>query len=202
MESLIKITTVPLQYELKVHRARLEYSNNKADLNINRDKGGLSIKNRPTKLHLDTYDARNSVCPTTAESVRQSAVKGKNAASEATATYAKEGALLLNPKVSNPLDQIISQRAQMPTGEFGLKFIPTTGPEIEWSDPDLTMQYQMDKMSFDLKIAKGNFEFIPGNVELSITQMPDVQIEYIGQPIYVPPSASEMFNHSPVDVLA
>lgn len=202
MESLIKITTIPIQYELKIQKAKLEYTNPPAEMDISRDKGGFTMKSRPTKLHLDTYDARNSVCPTTMESVRQAADKGKTAAYDATATLAKEGALLLDAKVSNPLDQIISQRAQMPTGEFGLKFIPTTGPEIEWSDPDLTIQYQMDKLSFDIRAAKGDFEFIPGNVELSITQMPDVQIEYIGQPIYVPPSASEFFNHTPVDVLA
>ncbi|MDR0924947.1 MAG: DUF6470 family protein [Hungatella sp.] len=202
MEPLLKITTIPIEYELKIHRAKLEYSSSKSELITNRIKGGLTIKNRPIKLHLDTYDARNSVCPTTMESVRQAAAKGKSAAMEATATYAKEGAMLLDPKITNPLDQIFSQRAQQPTGEFGLRFLPTTGPDIEWSDPDLSMQYQMDKLSFDMKVANGNFEFIPGNVELSIIQMPDVNIEYIGKPLYVPPSAASYFNHTPVDILA
>ncbi len=200
MEALLKITTIPMEFELKIHRAKLEYSSSKSQLLTDRIKGGLTIKNRPIKLHLDTYDARNSVCPTTMESVRQAAVKGKSAALEATATYAKEGAMLLDPKIT--LDQIFSQRAQQPTGEFGLRFLPTTGPDIEWSDPDLSMQYQMDKLSFDIKVANGNFEFIPGNVELSITQMPDVNIEYIGKPLYVPPSAASYFNHTPVDILA
>ncbi len=202
MESLLKITTIPMEYELKIQNAKLEYKNPQPALEINRDKGEMYIKSQPTKLHIDSYDARNSVCPTTMESIRQSADKGKATASDITAATAKEGALLLNPNVSNPLDQIISQRAQAPTGEFGLKFLPTTGPDIEWSDPDLTMQYQMDKLNFDLKVAKGDFEFTPGNVELSITQMPDVQIEYIGGPIYVPPSAADMFNHTSVDVRA
>lgn len=202
MESLLKITTIPIEYELKVQNAKLEYKNSTAKLEMNRDQGGMTIESRPSKLHIDSYDARNSICPTTMESVRQSAAKGKTAAYEATATLAKEGALLLNARVSNPLDQIISQRAQMPTGEFGMKFLPTTGPEIEWSDPDLTIKYQTDKLSFDLRIANGDFEFIPGDVELSITQMPDVKIEYVGSPIYVPPSAANMFNHTQIDVLA
>ncbi|MEY8356465.1 DUF6470 family protein [Lachnospiraceae bacterium 54-53] len=202
MESLLKITTVPMEYELKVHRAKLEYTSSKSGLETNREKGGMTMESHPIKLYIDTYDARNSICPTTMESIRQSAEKGRTAVYEATATLAKEGALLLDPKVSNPLDQIISQRAQMPVGDFGLQFLPTTGPDIQWSDPDLTMQYKMDKLSFELRVAKGDFEFIPGDVELSITQMPDVKIEYIGNPIYVPPSASNMFNHSPVNVLA
>ncbi|MFT4107899.1 MAG: DUF6470 family protein [Lacrimispora sp.] len=201
MEPLLKITTTPMEYELKIQRARLEYSSSKSEVINNHTKGGFTMENHPIKLHLDTYDARNSVCPTTTESVRQAASKGKSAAMEATATYAKESAMLLSPN-SNALNQIFTQRAQQPTGEFGLRFIPNTGPEIEWSDPDLSMQYQMDRLSFDIKVANGNFEFIPGSVEMSITQMPDVNIEYIGKPIYVPPSSANLFSHAPMDVLA
>lgn len=202
METLINITTIPIEYELNIHHPKLQYTHPLPEMEINRTEGGLSIETRPIKAKIDTYDARNSVCPTTMESVRQYAEKGKTAASEATAAYAKEGALLLDAKVSNPLDQIISQRAQMPTGEFGLKFIPTTGPNIQWSEPDINIQYEMDRLTFDLKVAKGDFEFTPGDVELVILQMPEVKIEYTGAPIYVPPSAAEIFNHKPVNVLA
>ncbi|ADL05957.1 DUF6470 family protein [Lacrimispora saccharolytica] len=202
MEPLLRITTVPLKYELKIQKARLEYKRSTAELQMNRQKGEMSIENHPIKVSIDTYNARNSVCPTTMESVRQAASYGKAAAAEATANYAEEGALLLDPRISNPLDQIISQRAQMPSGDFGLQFLPNTGPDIEWSEPDLNIKYQMDKLSFELKVAKGDYEFIPGKVELSITQMPDVEIEYIGKPIYVPPSAANFFNHTPLDVLA
>ncbi len=202
MEALLRITTIPMEYEMKIQRARLEYSSSKSDLMVNRAKGGLTMENSPIKLYLDTYKASNSVCPTTMESVRQSADKGKSAALEATATYAKESAMLLDPKIPNALNQIFSQRAQQPTGEFGLQFLPSTGPDIEWSDPDLSMKYQMDKLSFDIKVANGNFEFIPGTIEMSITQMPDVNIEYLGKPLYVPPSAANLFNHTSMDVLA
>ena len=34
MNQLIRITTVPIQYELKVNNARLEYSRSKAELEI------------------------------------------------------------------------------------------------------------------------------------------------------------------------
>ena len=73
MESLLKITTIPLEYELKIQNAKLEYKNPRPELDISRDKGGMYIKSQPTKLHIDSFDARNSVCPTTMESVRQSA---------------------------------------------------------------------------------------------------------------------------------
>lgn len=202
METLLRITTVPVEYELKIQSPKLEYTNSKAKLEVNREKGGMTIESQPAKLYINTYNARNSICPTTLESVRQSAVKGKTAAYKYIATSAKEGAILLDPDVSNPLDQIISQRSQLPTGELVLQCLPNPGPDIQWSDPDLTIKYETDKLNFNLKVANGNFEFIPGNVELSVTQRPEVEIEYIGGPVYVPPSAADFFNHSPVDVLA
>lgn len=202
MEPLIHIKTIPLKYEMKIQKAQLKYKSSKTEVLMDRNRGGLDISSKPTRLSIDSYNARNSVCPTTMESIRQAADSGLQAASEATATYAEEGALLLDPNVQNPLNQIFRQRAQMPTGEFGLAFLPTTGPDLEWSSPDLNIKYQMDKLSFDLKAAKGDFEFIPGSVEISITQMPDVEIEYIGKPLYVPPSAAQYFEHTPIDVLA
>jgi len=202
MESLLKITTIPVEYELKIQSPRLEYTSDKVQLQINTQKGGLEIENTPTKLYIDTYDARNSICPTTMDYVRQSAQKGQTAVYEYMEATGEEGKLLRDPNVQNPLGQIISQRAMPENRELVLSYLPSPGPDIEWSDPDLSIQYEKDKLSFDLKVANGNFEFIPGDVQLSITQLPDVEIEYVGSPIYVPPSAADFFNHSSVDLLA
>ena len=98
------------------------------------------------------------------------------------------------------IGQIMQQRTAQPTGEFQLGFIPSAPVDISYEAADLTINYEMDKLNFDLKVANGNFEFIPGNIEMSITQHPDVLIEYVGGPIYVPPSADP--NYEPIDVRA
>lgn len=201
MNQLIKITSVPIQYELKINNARLEYSRSRAELEISRNDGGLSIKSRPVKLNLDSTEARNSVVPTTARSVAQTAQAGKEAAYSATAQMAQEGHLLLNAKIGEDvIGQIMQQRTAAPTGEFQLGFTPSAPVDINYEAADLTINYEMDKLNFDLKIANGNFEFIPGNIEMSITQRPEVRIEYVGGPIYVPPSADP--NYEPIDVRA
>ena len=201
MNQLIKITSVPIQYELKINNARLEYSRSRAELEISRNDGGLSIKSRPVKLNLDSTEARNSVVPTTARSVAQTAQAGKEAAYSATAQMAQEGHLLLNAKIGEDvIGQIMQQRTAAPTGEFQLGFTPSAPVDISYEAADLTINYEMDKLNFDLKIANGNFEFIPGNIEMSITQRPEVRIEYVGGPIYVPPSADP--NYEPIDVRA
>ena len=201
MNQLIRITTVPIQYELKVNNARLENSRAKAELEISRNDGGLSIKSRPVKLNLDATEARNSVVPTTARSVAQTAQAGKEAAYSATAQLVQEGKLLLKADIGQDvIGQIMQPRTAPATGEFQLGFTPSAPVDIDYEAADLTINYEMDKLNFDLKVANGNFEFIPGNIEMSITQRPDVVIEYIGGPIYVPPSADP--NYEPIDVRA
>lgn len=200
MEPLIRITTIPIAIELKVNNAHLEYNSSSAEVEVSRTQGGLKIRSRPIKLNIDTFEARNSVSPTTRRSISQAAEKGKAAAYEATATLAKEGQLMVNAKLGEDvLSQIFKSRNTINT-DFGLAFTPKAPPEITWSDPDFTIQYQMDKLNFDWKVAKGDFEFIPGNIEVSVTQQPDVLIEYIGGPIYVPPSADP--DYTPVDTIA
>lgn len=191
MGPLIRITTVPISFEFKVNNARLERRSGTAELNLTRDKGGLRIQSNNIKLSLDTFEARSSVSPTAIRSIEQSAEEGKSAAYEAIARYTNEGTILMDAKLNGKaLDQIFANRAQLPTGEFTVGFTPSTGAEISWSEPEISIQYEMDKLNFEFKLANGDFEFIPGNIEVSITQYPDVQIEYIGKPLYVPPSAA------------
>lgn len=201
MQQLIKITTVPIQYELKMNNARLEYHSAKAELEISRNKGGLSIKSRPVKLNLDSFEARNSVLPSMKTVSRQVARKGQEAAYSATAQMAQEGQLLLKADIGEDvIGRIIEQRNQLPTGDFELGFIPSASVDMDYQPANLTIRYEMDKLNFDLKVANGNFEFIPGDIEMNITQHPDIHIEYIGGPIYVPPSADP--NYEELDVRA
>ena len=201
MEQLLKITTVPVQYELKINNARLEYSRSNAQVEISRSDGEFTIKSRPVKLNLDTYEARNSVTPTLRQSISNAAQKGQEMAYSASATFAREGQLMLKAKIGDDvLNEIFRQRSQLPTGDFKLGFIPNAPVDIQYQAPDLTIRYEMDKLNFDLKMEQGNFKFIPGDIQLSITQQPDVLIEYIGGPLYVPPSADP--NYEPIDVRA
>lgn len=201
MEQLLKITTIPVAIELKIKNAKLEYSSNNVQLAISRNEGGLSIKSSPIKVNIDTFEARNSVVPTAMRSIEQYAQQGKNAAYNATAQMASQGRLFLNAKIGEDVvGQIAAQSTPTTSADVGIKFLPSTGPDITWNDPNVTIKYQMDKLNFDFKVDNGDFNFIPGDIELIVTQHPDVRIEYVGSPIYVPPSADP--NHTPIDTTA
>lgn len=196
MEQLIKIKNVPIAYELKINNAKFERKSGTAEIDVTRTDGGLKIQSQNIKVNIDTFEARNSVTPTAIRSIDQAAQKGKKSAYEATARFTQEGTLLMDAKLDGEaLNQIFKDRNELPTGEFELTFLPSERPEITWSEPNISIQYEMDKLNFEFKLQNGDFEFIPGNIEITITQYPDVIIEYIGKPIYVPPSSDPDAEH-------
>lgn len=194
MENLLKITNVSIAYELKINNASLEYKHGTADLEITRDAGKMTIRSNPIRLQLDTFQARDSISPASVgSSIKQYAQTGKQMAYQATASMAQEGHMLLKAKLGDDvLGQIIQNRVNhnQQVADIGIEFLPSVPIDINWSKPDMTIDYQMDKLNFDWHILNGDFEFIPGNIEMQITQYPDVVIEYVGKPLYVPPSAA------------
>ncbi len=202
MYPLIEIKTVPIEIEMKVSHAKLEYSRGTADLEISRGDGGLSIKSRPIKLNIDTFEARNSVIPTAMRSIEQYAQKGQQASYTATATYAQQGKMFLEAKIGQDVIGQIAAESTMKNyhPNSGIEFLPSVGPEISWDPGEMQIRYEMDKLNFDWKMNEGEFKFTPGDIELSVTQQPDVIIKYVGGPLYVPPSSDP--NYEPVDVQA
>ncbi|NBI67873.1 hypothetical protein D1646_13880 [Pseudoflavonifractor sp. 60] len=202
MKPLIEITTVPIQIEMKTTNAKLEYARGTAEMEITRDSGDLQIKSRPIKVNIDTFEARNSLSPTLARYLEQNAQKGHQAAYEATATYARQGQLLLKTQVGEELVTQFAEDAMMKDVKtnVGLDFIPKVGAEITWDPGELNIRYDMEKLAIDWNIGGGSFEFTPGDIEFTVTQRPDVVIKYLGGPIYVPPSADP--NYEAMDVWA
>ena len=202
MYPLIEIKTVPIEIEMKTHNARLEYRRGTAEMEISRDTGGLNIKSRPIRLKLDTFEARNSLSPTPMRSITEAAQKGRQAAYQATGTYARHGKLFLNAKVGEDVvGKILAEPMQEAMNvTVNLDFLPKGGVEMDWQAGEMQIRYEMDKLNFDWKVDNASFEFVPGDIEISVSQMPDVIIKYIGGPLYVPPSADP--NYQPVDIEA
>ena len=201
MYPLIEIQTVPIEIQMKVTNARLEYARGTAQMEISRDKGGLQIRSNPIKVNIDTFEARSSVVPTTAQSIQQSAQKGLQASYEATAVLAKRGRAMMESTVDGTvIPQMARDAVQKPMVDLNIQFLPTTGADLSWTGGEMNIRYQMDKLNFDWRMEKMNFTFVPGDIEFTMTQRPDVIIKYVGGPLYVPPSSDP--DYEPVDVKA
>ena len=179
MDPLIEIKTVPIEIQMKVTRAHLEYARGTAQLEISRDKGGLSIRSQPIRVNIDTFESRNSVM--------------------ATAVLAQEGRMMMEARIDQDvIPQLARERAMGDPTNLNIKFLPTTGPDISWDGGELSIQYEMDKLNFDWRMNQMQFTFVPGDIEFTMTQRPDVIIKYVGGPLYVPPSADP--DYEPVDI--
>ena len=201
MDPLIEIKTVPIEIQMKVTRAHLEYARGTAQVEISRDKGGLSIRSNPIRVNIDTFEARNSVTPTTSTVIRQQAQAGVQAAYEATAVLAREGRMMMEARIDQDvIPQLAREQTMGKPANLNIEFLPKTGPDISWEGGEMSIRYEMDKLNFDWRMEQMSFTFVPGDIEFTMTQRPDVIIKYVGGPLYVPPSSDP--DYEPVDVNA
>lgn len=198
MDQLIEITSVPIQIEVKTSRARLECAQGTAEMEISRAKDRVSIKSKPIRLNMDTFEPSRTK---TAAPVR----RAEPITYQASADFSQQGQLMMRTTLDG------SVLAQLSGGSAGVQPIlpdggnaqaeaQPEGGEAGWDPAELNIRYEMDKLNFDFKIGQNGFEFIPGDIEVTITQRPEVTIKYIGGPLYVPPSADP--SYEPVDVKA
>ena len=200
MEPLLEIRTIPMSLEMKINKARYEIATTDATFEMTRSKGGLQMQMKPTKLKIDTVEARYSAGIKSAmRSVSDYAKKGMQAAYNATANYAREGNLMLDINImDNPIPEIAMKKFFSDVS-FNLGFIPSVGPDVSWDAGEISMNFVMDDLDFDWNIERPQINFIPGSIEFIISEYPGVEINYIGTPIFVPPSSNP--DYKEIDTL-
>ena len=201
MQPLLKIQTVPINIEYKIQRASLQIQRAPAKVNISRNRGSLGIQTTPSRLHVDTYETRASAGRKSAvRSNQEYASAGRDAGHEATRRITEEGNQRLDSGGSkSTIADIVSSR-MIHSAETVTAFIPSVRPEISIDPGTISFDVTMDQLTFDWNINhKPQLEFVPGNIEFSVTQYPDVIIEYIGSPVYVPPSADPNYEPPEMD---
>lgn len=204
---LIKITSIPISIEIKTTRAQLKNISQQdgvgPKLSFSRNKGGLQLTSDPIRLNVDSTEMRKSVGYQTTQDLNKSyAQDGIRIAYEATAQYVDEGNYLSDtPASQNPIPDIAMNYFNRDI-ETMLAFIPSQAPNMSWDGGTLNIQYTADKLNFDWEVSHPQFEFIPPKIELNVLQMPKVIIEYLGGPIYVPPSANPNYEPTSFDAEA
>lgn len=205
---LIKITTVPISIELKTSHAQLKNASGEQSLGIpklsmSHDKGGYKITSDLIKVNIDTYQSMKSAgIMSPLDKTYEMKEKGIRIAYQATARFVDEGnALADTPSSQNPIPEIAKNYLNRDM-ETMLSFIPSQKPNISWKDGTLNIQYDMDEYDIDWESANPSFEFIPPTIELTVLERPSVVIEYIGGPIYVPPSADPNYQPPAFDMQA
>lgn len=199
--NLLQITTIPIQIEIKVTNARFEHSEEyvQPQVNIKSKNGSLVMEAEPLKLNIDTYEARKSLGyghMTDADMLKQKAQDGWSIAFQGTAKVAAEGDQLA--RGMSPSEIALNNARAGATVQTIMEFLPKEGADVTFDAGKLNIEYQMGSQDIDWNIHPDSpLEFIPGSVEFIVRDMPRVEIEYIGDPIYVPPSANPNYEPPP-----
>ncbi len=201
MDQLLSIRTTPIAVEILIDNAQVKYNSRLPKVEVSRQEGGLQMKADPIKINIDTFEMRQSIgLKSNTTLLNEAAQKGIKIAYQATAKYAQEGNELADPNGMS-IAQIAASKLNKQV-ETALEFLPKDGPDISWDGGKLSIHYQMDELNMDWDTTGlTNFEFIPGKIEFDVKQMPKVEIEYLGGPIYVPPSADPELKGQEIDVL-
>lgn len=202
--NLLQITTIPIKIEIKVTNAKFEHSQEYTQprVNIKSTNGGYVMQAEPLKLNIDTYEARKSLGygnMTDGDMLAQKAQEGFSIAFQGTAKVAEEGDQLA--RGASPSELALSNARAGATVQTIMEFLPKEGADITFDAGTLNIEYQMGEQDIDWDVhPESPLEFIPGSVEFIIHDRPRVEIEYIGDPIYVPPSANPNYEPPILDI--
>lgn len=188
MQQLLKITNVPIEYEWKVERPRLEVKRSSESM---AKQPRLDIKSKNIKVNIDTHEMRKSMGKLSVfDATRDAFERGKEAAKDATAQYAEIGNQMAKiHQGANIPDIMYSKLFKNVNATTKMIFLPDRGPNLSWEPNELHTEY-VPAESNDIEAMRNVLEYIPGGFTVHIKQYPKVIIEYLGTPMYVPPSAS------------
>ena len=80
------------------------------------------------------------------------------------------------------------------TIETAIDFLPKGGADVSFDKGTLSINYTPTDINIDWEnINSSVVEFVPGNIEFIVKERPRVEIEFVGEPIYVPPSANPAY---------
>ena len=194
--NVLKITSTPIKLSMTSQRARLESRLPDPEVGIIRNPGKLNMKSDHIKVDIDTSRSRDSLGFKTARSLnRDAAVFGKQAAADATGRYAQMGNQMMQIQKGVTIPEIVQNQMMAQTKvTTGFEFLPAVGPDISWDPGSLAIDYTPSRIEFDPQPDMQDAVYVPGELNINVEQYPKVEIEYVGEPMYVPPSASPEYE--------
>lgn len=190
MGQLIRATTTPIEVIRFSQNARLIPSNmvdverRKVIARHNafqhQAKGGASIDMNFMSRVNRTFSAKQKSASVVPETVDLPKVSSHSAAQSA--AVRQQAAYSRNISSGSAAEQAVQQPIQ-------------TGTEVSFADSDVYMPldtqsqaaYTAQRGAFEMRVARGELSYVPAMVMTIVTQLPQVQFEYVGGFNYVPP---------------
>lgn len=194
---LLKITSSPMKYEFEVESARLEYQQDfTPSCDVDTSASEMSINSENAQIHIDTYEARKSLgIANIDDCIQQYAAKGKEHINKLTQEYVQIGKSLSQIQNDVGIGDIVRQK-MLEQPELVTTFLPDTGAELTYEPGKLDMSYKPADVSLNWQTEETSLRYQPGSFKMKIIEYPHIDIEYLGGPMYVPPSADPNYEET------
>jgi len=197
MEQLLRITSTPIKYELEVEHPKLEIKRENPSATVDTKPAKLTITNmKDTSVNISTYQARKSLgIMDFADFTAQNAAESQQALTKQIGEYVQIGNQTSQIQNGVTVGDIYRSKMMDSTNyQLYTAYLPSGGADLTWNPAQLDMNYQPGDVSVDWDVSANEFNFIPGSIRMKVTQLASVNIEYLGGPLYFPPSAMQKFN--------
>lgn len=197
MDQLLSIKHIPIKIEVNVTNAQLkprEADPLEPSVKISRGSDGVKVAAQPYKVDISSPKL-DSYVPTNVQP------------SKLTLTYDAVAKMCGTDCTASAANTTAVSRSSSQSIEAILSRLPKSKESsISYNDGTLSINYSMIGSDSGSDIGsisdlKNGFEFIPGDIEFIVSQMPDLEIEYLGDPLYFPRSADPNYKGE-VDVIA
>lgn len=197
MEQLLRITSTPIKYELEVEHPKLEIKRENPSAIVDTKPAKLTITNmKDTSVNISTYQARKSLgIMDFADFTAQNAAESQQALTKQIGEYVQIGNQTSQIQDGVTVGDIYRSKMMDSTNyQLYTAYLPSGGADLTWNPAQLDMNYQPGDVSVDWDVSANEFNFIPGSIRMKVTQLASVNIEYLGGPLYFPPSAMQKLN--------
>lgn len=190
MDQLLSIKHIPIKIEVNVTNAQLKPREDdplSPSVKISRSSAGVKVAAQPCKVDMSSPRTDSYVpVPNQSNSLTltyEGMARLGNSEDGSTAAVARS----VGSAGSQSIDTILNRISQ------------SGGNNFSYHDGTLSINYSMANSGGNddigsLEDLKNGFEFIPGNIEFIVSQMPELEIEYLGDPIYFPRSADPNYK--------
>lgn len=196
MDQLLSIKHIPIKIEVNVTNAQLkprEADPLEPSVRISKNSDGVRVAAQPYKVDISSQKL-DSYVPSNVQP------------SKLTLTYDAVAKMGGTDGTASAANTTAVSRSSSQSIETILSRLPKTkDSSISYNDGTLSINYSMINNDGSSDIGsisdlKNGFEFIPGDIEFIVSQMPELEIEYLGDPLYFPRSADPNYKGE-VDVI-
>lgn len=186
MERLLNISVTPANIRFKMHNAQVKYNNHQPSGDLTVEKGGYKMAKTPGTLKVDMLDVKNDLgMKPVGVLIKESSEKGNAEFNKVVQNIVANGNQLALPH-GKSIAQIAAD-SQILQYETNIEFIPSQMAKVSYTPEELNIDFTPDKVSINWNVkTMMELEYIRPNFEFEVLNDSDVQIEYTGEPLYIP----------------